>query len=134
MRKKETTLIIIEKTAHGKILQQIFKKHGKEIPFVYGSTPKEEREKVKNLLKKQKIPCAICSRVWREGTNIPSLRHIINAHGMKEEKIIIQAMGRGLRTHIGKTEIKLSDFLDPYKYLAEHAIRRIQIYIEQGWM
>ena len=134
MRRKETTLIIIEKTEHGHRLQKLFADHGIKVPFVYGKTPKEDRNRVKNKLKKEKIPCAICSRIWREGTNIPSLRHIINAHGMKEEKIIIQAMGRGLRTYKDKTEIKLSDFLDPYKFLAEHAIRRIQVYIQQGWL
>jgi superfamily II DNA or RNA helicase len=134
IRKKEVTLIIIEKTMHGKILQSLFSKNGLEIPFVYGKTPKDERERVKEDLKNEKIKCAICSRVWREGTNIPSLRHIINAHGMKEEKIIIQAMGRGLRTFKDKKFIKLSDFLDPYHHLANHAILRIQIYINQGWL
>lgn len=134
IRKKETTLIIIEKTMHGKILQKLFAKHGYKVPFVYGKTPKDERNRVKRKLKREKIPVAICSRVWREGTNIPSLRHIINAHGMKEEKIIIQAMGRGLRTFKDKEFIKLSDFLDPYHHLANHAILRIQVYIQQGWL
>lgn len=134
MRKKHPVLIIVEKTMHGKILQSLFAKHKINVPFVYGKTPKDEREKVKNALKQEKLMCAICSRVWREGTNIPSLRHIINAHGMKEEKIIIQAMGRGLRVFKDKTEIKLSDFLDPYKFLAEHAVLRVQVYVEQGWL
>ena len=134
MRKKEITLIIIEKTEHGRRLQKLFVDNGFNVPFVYGKTPKDERERVKEKLKTEKIKCAICSRVWREGTNIPSLRHIINAHGMKEEKIIIQAMGRGLRTFKNKKFIKLSDFLDPYHHLANHAILRIQVYIQQGWM
>lgn len=132
--KGEVVLIIIEKTMHGKILKALFKKRGYKVPFVYGATTKERREKVKDKLKKEKLRCAICSRIWREGTNIPALRHIINAHGMKEEKIIIQAMGRGLRIYKDKTHIILSDFLDPYKFLAEHAIRRIQVYKEQGWI
>ena len=134
MRKKQPVLIIIEKTMHGHLIQKFFTKKGIDVPFVYGKTSKQEREKVKNALKQEKIMCAICSRIWREGTNIPSLRHIVNAHGMKEEKIIIQAMGRGLRTFKGKTEIKLHDFLDPYKFLAEHAILRIQVYVNQGWL
>lgn len=134
IKRRKVVLIIIEKTEHGKILQRLFARQGKDVPFVYGHTDKEERERVKTLLKRKRLKCAICSRVWREGTNIPALNHIINAHGMKEEKIILQAMGRGLRTAKGKTTIKLTDFLDPYKFLAEHAIRRIQIYIEQGWL
>ena len=134
IKKGHVVLIIIEKTMHGKILQKLFAENGINVPFVYGKTPKEEREEVKNRLKTEKLTCAICSRIWREGTNIPSLRHIINAHGMKEEKIIIQAMGRGLRIYKDKTHIKLTDFLDPYHHLANHAILRIQVYVEQGWL
>lgn len=134
IKKKEIVLIIIENTIHGEILQKMLKQKSLQIPFVQGSTLKEDRESVKNRLKSKKLAGAICSKVWREGVNIPSLNHIINAHGMKAEKIIIQAMGRGLRTADGKDLIKLSDFLDPYNYLAQHAIQRIQIYKEQGWM
>ena len=134
IRKKQVCLIIIERTEHGKILQKLFAKNGYDVPFIHGATKRDERERVKKLLKREKIYCAICSRVWREGTNIPSLRKIVNGHGMKEEKIILQAMGRGLRTFKDKEKIILVDFLDPYKFLAEHAILRVQIYIKQGWL
>lgn len=134
IKNKETVLIIIEKTIHGKILKKMFAKKGFNVPFVHGETERERRESVKNDLKKERLTCAICSRIWREGTNIPALRCIINAHGMKDEKIIIQTMGRGMRTYKDKKIIKLLDFLDPYKFLAEHAIKRIQIYVEQKWI
>lgn len=135
LRKKEIVLIVIENTRHGELLQKVLKlKCGIRVPFVQGSTKKGTRSRIKRKLKSKRIKVAICSKVWREGVNIPSLNHIINAHGMKEKKIILQAMGRGLRTAKGKTTIKLTDFLDPYKYLAEHAILRIQIYKDQGWI
>lgn len=134
LSQNKIVLIIIEQTEHGKVLQKIFSERKIEVPFVWGSTASDEREKVKEGLKTGELRIAICSKVWREGVNIPSLNHIINAHGMKEEKIIIQAMGRGLRTYINKTEIRLTDFLDPYTHLAQHAIKRIQIYTEQGWL
>jgi len=135
LRKKEIVLIVIENTRHGELLQSVLKlKLGIDVPFVRGSSEKSERERVKRGLKTKKLKVAICSKVWREGVNIPALNHIINAHGMKEKKIILQAMGRGLRTAEGKTTIKLTDFLDPYPYLAEHAILRIQIYKEKGWI
>lgn len=134
LKRKEIVLIVIENTEHGKILRKLLKQEGINAPFVWGDTNKETRERTKKRLKSGRLSVAICSKIWREGVNIPSLNHIINAHGMKEEKIIIQAMGRGLRIHKNKTEIKLSDFLDPYNYLAQHAILRIQIYRDQGWL
>ncbi|RLC32404.1 hypothetical protein DRH13_01785 [Candidatus Woesebacteria bacterium] len=134
IKKKETTLIIIERTDHGHLLQKMLEYKGVKAPFVQGSTSLKERNRVKRQLKIKKKKVVICSKVWKEGINIPSLNHIINACGMKEEKAVIQAMGRGLRTTKNKKTIKLTDFLDPYMYLAQHAILRIQVYYRQGWM
>ena len=134
IKKKETTLIIIERTEHGDILQNMFRQKGIEAPFVQGSTNMKERNKFKREIKIRKQKVVICSKVWKEGINIPSLNHIINACGMKEEKAVTQAMGRGLRTTKKKKTIKLTDFLDPYMYLAQHAILRIQVYSKQGWL
>ena len=66
--------------------------------------------------------------------NVPALNHIVNACGMKEEKMLMQIIGRGLRIAKGKRELKFSDFLDPYKYLAEHTVRRMQVYKKKGWL
>jgi superfamily II DNA or RNA helicase len=131
----ESTLIIIERTNHGEILRKLFKRmHKVKVPFVQGSTTRDIRSKIRGKLKTGKRRIAICSKVWKEGINIPTLNHIIIAHGMKEEKMVLQAAGRGLRTSKGKTEVKITDFLDPYRYLAEHSIQRIQVYRSKGWI
>lgn len=136
LKKKETMLILVEHTGHGYILQKMLKYilGNIDIPFVYGDTDKETRLKVKEDLKIRKLKIVICSRIWREGINIPSLNNIINACGYKEEKSVIQTIGRGLRVTKNKKTVTLIDFLDPYPYLAEHSIQRIQIYIREGWM
>ncbi len=130
----EVTLIIIERTDHGEILRRMFKKAGKNVPFVHGGTGRETRFKIRDRMKKGRVKIAICSKVWKEGINIPALNHIIIAHGMREEKMVLQAAGRGLRTAKGKDTIKITDFLDPYRYLAEHTIARIQVYKSKGWL
>ena len=76
----------------------------------------------------------IASAIWNEGVNIPSLNHIINAVGGKARISVEQIPGRGLRTSKGKTTVRITDFLDPYRYLAEHTVRRLQIYVELGWI
>ena len=131
---KEITLIIVERTEHGKVLQKMLSSKGRQVPFIYGSTAKDKRNRAKGALKQGSLKLAICSRVWKEGTNIPSLNHIINACGMKDEKGVLQAIGRGLRTTRSKTTVKISDFLDPYKYLAEHSIQRVSIYAQNDWV
>lgn len=136
LKKKEIILIMIEHTEHGYILQKMLKYilNNINIPFVHGGTDKLIRLKTKENLKTGKLKVAICSRVWKEGINIPSLNCIINACGYKEEKGVIQSIGRGLRVTKTKKTVTLIDFLDPYPYLAEHSIQRIQIYIKQRWL
>jgi superfamily II DNA or RNA helicase len=128
-------LIIVEAIKHGKIIQRDLRRLIKmEVPFVHGEMKPAARKQFKEQMKNSKQRIVICSRVWKEGINIPSITHIINAAGMKDEKGVIQALGRGLRTAQNKNELLLTDFLDPYRYLAEHAIARIQIYKREGWL
>jgi len=134
INKKSSVLVIIERTEHGFILQKLFKQNGINSPFVYGDVEKDKRSEVKEKLNDKNIKCVICSKVWKEGINIPTLNHIINAAGMKEEKGVIQSIGRGLRISEGKSKIILTDFLDPYRFLAEHSIQRIQVYRRQKWI
>lgn len=135
LKKKETVLIIIERTDHGYILQKMLKYrlNNIDIPFVHGGTDKETRLKAKEHLEERKLKVVICSKVWKEGINIPSLNCIINACGYKEEKGVIQSIGRGLRIAKNKKTVMLIDFLDPYPYLSCHSIARLQIYVKQGW-
>lgn len=134
MKENKSTLIIIENTLHGKILKKMFSKEKIKCPFIYGHTEKEKRNKTKQRLQNKKILVTVCSKIWKRGINIPTLNNIINACGMKEENAVIQAMGRGMRTAKGKDTVLLTDFLDPYKYLAEHSILRIQTYVKMGWI
>lgn len=134
IQKQESVLTIIERQEHGKLLQKMLKLRGVSVPFIYGSTSRELRSSTLERLKSKKTKAVICSRVWKEGINVPSLNHIINAVGLKEEKAVLQAAGRGLRTTDEKTTVKITDFLDPYKYLAEHSVLRMSVYIRKGWL
>ena len=131
----EQTLIIVEAIKHGNRLKKMIQRRlNRHCDFVHGSTDKDKRKLVLQQMKQGRTMLAIASRVWKEGINIPSLNHIINACGMKEEKAVVQAVGRGLRTTEDKDTVKLTDFLDPYKYLAEHSILRLQVYRKKGWL
>lgn len=135
MANKKIVLIIIENIEHGEILHKLFLKHYIDIPFIKGGIKeKQNRDKVKFQMKKSKQNIAICTKVWREGIDIPTINTIIYAPGLKEEKLVRQGMGRGQRTTTDKTVVEFIDFLDPYKYLAEHTVQRIQTYVKEGWM
>jgi superfamily II DNA or RNA helicase len=131
----KSCLIIIKNIEHGENLLNYAKILGlKSIDFVHGITEKEQRDKVKNDLESKKIMSVICSDIWKEGIDIPSLDAVILAGGGKSELQTIQSIGRGLRTFKGKDHVDIIDFLDPYRYLAEHCIRRIILYKKYGWI
>lgn len=132
--RKSTSLIIVKEVAHGKLLEKMLNIQKLNSRFVHGTTPAKLRKQSKTLLQDKKCSIVICTDVWREGINIPSLDCIINACGGKGEVMTLQAIGRGLRTWKNKKHVHIVDFLDPYKYVAQHAIKRISIYAREGWL
>jgi superfamily II DNA or RNA helicase len=101
---------------------------------VLGETEGELRESLRNRLNSKNIKCIVTTTVWKEGVNIPSLDVIINAAGGKSEISILQTIGRGLRRTKDKNTVVIVDFLDSGRYLSEHAIERLSIYSQNGWI
>jgi len=129
-----SSLIMVREIHHGELLSEVLMNLGEEPIFVQGSTDTETRELIKKALTDNLLKIVISTAIWYEGVNIPSLCVIINGCGGKSDIRTVQIAGRGLRTTKDKDEIIIVDFLDPYKYLAQHAIQRIRIYIENGWI
>ena len=131
--KGQSSLIFVRQIAHGESLSKILKSEGIKHCWVHGASEKEERFAVKESLESKKSMIAICSTIWNEGISINSLNNCINAGGGKDEKMILQVVGRGTRVDDGKTTVNIWDFLDPQKYLSQHCIERMIVYRNQGW-
>ena len=131
----KSVLIFIVETDQGKLLQRLAKENNVECEFVYGDTKSDIREKVKADLKTKKLKCVICSEIWTEGINIPSLNCIINGAGKKSERVIRQLRGRGVRTCEGKDRLIYIDFFNPsHASLIRHFGERICLYFELKWL
>jgi len=130
----KTSLILIKEIPHGENLRTIARHANLNVIFVHGSTEGASRKSAKDALQDKKVDAVICTDVWREGIDIPSLDCIIMAYGGKSKLQTIQGVGRGLRKFEGKENVEIIDFLDPYKYLAQHTIERLQTYVEKGWL
>ena len=128
VKQKRSVLTIVKEVKHGKELQRALRRRKVKSKFLDGSKTSEERERGKRTLHKKSLKSVIVTEIWREGVNVPSLDNVVNACGGKSEIATLQVIGRGLRTHKGKEKIVVWDMLDPYKYLAEHSIARIQLY------
>ena len=131
----KTVLIMLVDVLHGQSidLQTMAEElYGLRIEIVQGSTKDDTRVMIQNGLEEKKYKCVITTTVWNEGINIPSLDCVINGCGGKSEIATLQRLGRGLRTTKEKDSFLLIDFLDPYKYLAQHTIMRLQTYVKNG--
>lgn len=119
-------------TQHGFIIQEMARDiFDIEIPFIYGDTKKDDRQIMQDLLQSKQTKLVCSNVVWKEGINIPSLDHVINIGG---EKFPTQIVGRGSRATATKKFVKVTDFLDPYRFLSHHTVMRLIVYAGEGWL
>jgi superfamily II DNA or RNA helicase len=131
----ETVLIMVNIIEHGKLILEQLKALKVEADFVHGATLGEVRSKIKHDLIDGKIKCVICSSIWSEGVNIPSLNAVINAGGGKSEIRTLQNIGRGLRKTTEKDTVWIIDIFDnTHKYLIEHFGERLCCYMDNEWL
>jgi superfamily II DNA or RNA helicase len=131
----KTVLIMVVRTEHGRMLQRIGDKEGLYLRFIYGGTKQKRRDTIKDALIRKRIKAAICSVVWKEGINIPSLDVIILAGGGKSQITVLQNIGRGLRRTKEKKDVTIVDIFDPSHYhFVNHFGERVSLYCENGWM
>ncbi len=126
---------------HGNILHSILKDiidPSRKIFFVYGGTDADSREKVRELVEKEKdaIICASYG-VYSTGINIRNLHNIVFASPSKSRIRNLQSIGRGLRRSETKEAATLYDISDDlsYKdkknYTLNHFMERIKIYTSE---
>lgn len=124
------TLIIVERLAHGDMLEQL-------IPgaiWVRGQDTLDTRKLVIDKLKhSRKDVVAIATQgIFNTGINV-KVHNLINAAGGQAEHQIIQRLGRGLRKAGDKDVLKYYDFIFKINdYLEGHSMKRIKILKEEG--
>lgn len=134
-KKGKSVLIYFFEKEHGHFLKSIADELGLYCELLYGDSPTEKREHVKDNFKSKKILCVIASSIWNTGVNIPALDVVINAAGGKSEIAIKQLRGRGTRKYEGKEKLYYIDFFNPnHDSFIKHFGFRLCIYFENNWM
>ena len=130
---------LIEK--HGNILHSILEEiidSSRKIFFVYGGTDADSREKVRELVEKEKdaIICASYG-VYSTGVNIRNIHNIVFASPSKSRIRNLQSIGRGLRKSETKQAASLYDISDDLmhserkNYTLNHFMERVKIYTSE---
>lgn len=129
-----TCLIMVKELAHGNNLSKLAQLMGFDAVFIHGKHASGERNRVREALNNRELNCVITTDIWREGVDIPTLNVVVNAAGGKSEIQTLQVIGRGARRAEGKDTVEIIDFVDVYRYLAEHFARRMQLYNQHKWI
>lgn len=128
-------LILVDYISHGEILEQHLKSKckDKEVYFIRGDVPVEDRDKIKKLIEKKKnIICVAISKIFSTGISINNLHYIVFAGGGKAKIKILQSIGRGLRKHKDKKKVLIVDVADQLYYGVKHMKKRLKIYKDEN--
>lgn len=134
----QNNLILFELVdKHGKILEPMLRKEGRELHFIHGSTSGEERERIRHLIendKEKKHDILASSGVFSTGVSLKRLDNLILANAGKSEIRSLQSIGRTLRKGNGADEATLYDIADDLSegtyrnYTLDHFRKRIEVY------
>lgn len=129
---------LVEK--HGKILEPMLRKDGRELHFIYGATKGDERERIRHLVENDPVKqhdILASYGVFSTGVNIKRLDNVIFASSGKSEIKVLQSIGRSLRKAEDSRKAVLYDIADDLSigsyenYTLKHFKQRIEIYSQE---
>ena len=124
---------------HGKPLYEEISKINPETYFVDKDTPKDERERIRQIAEERNGVVIVASyQVFSTGVNIKNLHNIIFAFMGKSKIRLLQSIGRGLRQHAEKDKLYVYDFADNLSFEGKnhsmkHMEERYRIYASEGF-
>ena len=112
----------------------------RNIYLIYGATPTDDREQVRELVEKNDNCVIVASYgTFSTGVNIKRIHNIVFASPYKSQIKVLQSIGRGLRLAGDKEQLNIFDLSDDLSYnnksnyTLNHFSERINIYNEQGF-
>lgn len=123
------TLILVDRIEHGDILSELIP----DCLWIRGQDTIETRNEVIEKLKYSTQTVALATQqIFNTGINC-YIHNLINAAGGQADHMIIQRMGRGLRTTSDKDVCNYYDFVfHNNEYLYKHSMKRIKILKKEG--
>lgn len=126
----EQILILVDrKEKAGYVITEFLKEHHIDNTYISGDNSKEEISDAIEQFNEKKIKVLIGTSVIGEGVDVHSTQHLVIATGGKSEIKFVQAVGRCVRLHEGKTKSYVYDFyFEGTNYLEKHLRKRLQIF------
>lgn len=126
-------LIFVSQVAQGRTLMPLLKRAGVRAELVWGEDDTDERRAAIASLVAGKLDVIVCSNVFAQGVDIPSLKSVVNGAGGSSVILTLQRLGRGTRVTETKTEFEAWDVLDTgHRWLKKHGEARKDTYEREG--
>ena len=127
-------LVFVSQVGHGQKLMPLLTKAGIRAELVWGEDSTDERRAALARLTAGTIDVVVCSSVFQQAVDIPSLRSVVNAAGGASIVQTLQRIGRGTRVTKDKSEFEVWDILDAgHRWLERHGRERQDVYEREGY-
>jgi len=125
-RHRLPTIILVQQTRHGEILQEQLRQKGVRCSFIHGEDDQPERKRELTKLANGDIDVLIGTTILDVGVDVPAVYLVVLAGGGKAEVALRQRIGRGARAKKhGPNIFMVVDFQDEWNSITkEHAATR----------
>jgi superfamily II DNA or RNA helicase len=127
---EKPALLFVQHVAHGRELERLVGRTGLRTGFTHGTDSVRRRQDKISALVRGDLDVLVCSGVFQEGIDIPTLASVVIGTAGKSVIAALQRIGRGMRVAAGKTTFEVWDVLDrkTHRWLDRHALARFAAY------
>jgi len=130
---QNNSLILVDRLDHGETFIKLFEGSDKDVVFIHGGVPTEERTDLLERMEKNNNVVAIAmSAIFSTGINVKNIHNVIFTYGGKSFIRVVQSIGRGLRLHESKELLTIYDYYDNLRYSEAHSEKRRLFYEMEG--
>jgi superfamily II DNA or RNA helicase len=133
-KSRKPCFLFVDETSHGEAVVTHLKRLGVKVSEVYGDKQLSARERAVKDLVNGVTEVLVCTSVFQEGVDVPSLKSVINGQGKKSIIQVLQRIGRGMRVcGDGDNTFDVWDIADSgHRVLERHAKKRLGTYQDDG--
>lgn len=117
-------IVITSRVVHAQELAAALAERGLRAGCLVGEMKRDDREDVLERARAGALDVVTATTLADEGLDLPNLRRVLLAAPAREGARFIQRVGRGLRTHAGKEEAEIVDFVDVRVGLLKYQARK----------
>lgn len=133
-RAAKPCFVFVRIVKHGQALETLLAERGLRVAFAWGEHTTNDRRAVIARLVAGELDVVVCSTIFQQALDVPTLASVVNAGGGASIIATLQRLGRGTRVVEGKTTFEVWDIVDRgNRWLERHSRERVRAYESEGY-